>query len=174
MGAKKTVDYNGVKFDNIFEKDFYVFLEKQGIKFTYHKKINLIPKSEFGKPVDWNLDFYLEELEIYIDIKGLNKTETYEKLKKRLFRERYGDRVYFVAEAPKWYQKGFGKVWVEYEVKRKIETVVKRYKDSIKLFTITKDGKKKYGMIKESLHGKDLIELCKEKKLLPFSVWNTN
>lgn len=157
MGRKKIEEY-GQKFDNEYEVSFYEYLTGQDIEFEYHKKINLIPESEFGKPIDWNIDFYIESLDIFIDIKGLNiGSGRAVDLKKRLFQEKYGDKIYFIAESPKWYQKEFGKVWVEYEAKNKIETIVRWFK-------------KKYEVsrINDKIDLSELIEKIKEKGLMPF------
>lgn len=154
--AKKIEAY-GKKFDNEFEKEFFEYLKSKCIPFQYHKKINLIQKSQHGKAIDWNIDFYIESLDIYIDIKGLNKTILYENLKKRLFKEKYGDKIYFIAEAPAWYKKEFGKKYIEYEIKNKLDNLIRKFK---------KDNKIK--LMKSEFVTKDLIEKIKEKGLLPF------
>lgn len=152
----KTEEY-GIKFDNEYEKEFYEYLTSKCIPFQYHKKVNLIEKSQHGKAIDWNIDFYIESLDIYIDIKGLNKTILYENLKKRLFKEKYGDNIYFLCEAPVWYQKEFGKKYLEYEVKNKIDVLVRAFK-------------KKYKVVRmnDKIDIKELIIKIKEKELLPF------
>ncbi|MEG2347250.1 MAG: hypothetical protein RSB50_06170 [Cetobacterium sp.] len=156
MGKKK-IDKHGEKFDNEYEVSFYEYLTGQDIEFQYHKKVNLIEESEHGKAVDWNIDFYIPEQDIYIDTKGLNKTVAYEYLKKRLFQEKFGNKIYFIAEAPVWYQKHFGKVWVEYEVKNKLETLVRWFKKKYEVSRIT-----------DKVDLSELIDKIKEKKLLPF------
>lgn len=154
--AKKIEEYDE-KFDNEYEKEFYEYLTSKCIPFQYHKKVNLIPESEYGKAIDWNIDFYIESLDIYIDIKGLNKTITFENLKKRLFQEKYGDKIYFIAEAPAWYQKYFGKKYIEYEIKNKIEVLVRAFKK-----------KNEISRISDKIDLSKLIEKIKEKGLLPF------
>ncbi|MEG3013129.1 MAG: hypothetical protein RR795_01555 [Cetobacterium sp.] len=157
--ARKKIEKYGEKFDNDFEVAFYEYLKNKNIKFEVHKKVNLINKSEFGKEIDWNIDFYLTDLDIYIDIKGLNKTILYENLKKRLFKELYGDKIYFFCEAPVWYQREFGIKWIEYEVKNKIEVLVRafRKKEEIKRLT-------------NKVCISELTEKIKEKKLFGFQV----
>ncbi len=151
------VEEYGEKFDNDFEKEFYEYLTSKHIPFKYHKKINLIEKSQYGKAIDWNIDFYIESLDIYIDMKGLNKTILYENLKKRLFKEKYGDKIYFLCEAPAWYQREFGKKYIEYEVKNKIDVLVRAFK---KKYEISR--------MNDKIDIKELITKIKEKELLPF------
>ncbi|MGL5191276.1 MAG: hypothetical protein ACRC7S_16675 [Cetobacterium sp.] len=153
----KKIEKHGQKFDNEYELSFYEYLTGKDIEFEYHKKVNLIPESEHGKAVDWNIDFYLPKQDIYIDTKGLNKTIAYEYLKKRLFQEKFGDKIHFIAQAPVWYQKTFGKVWVEYEVKNKIETLVRWFKKKHDI----------KGRI-DKFYISELIEKIKEKGLMPF------
>lgn len=154
--AKKIEAY-GKKFDNEYEKEFFEYLKSKCIPFQYNKKVNLIPESEYGKAIGWNIDFYIESLDIYIDIKGLNKTISFENLKKRLFQEKYGNKIYFIAEAPAWYQKEFGKKYIEYETKNKIEVLSRAFKK-----------KNEIKRIGDKIDLSKLIEKIKEKGLFPF------
>lgn len=157
MAKRNIIREYGEVFDSPYEKLFYEYLTGKGIKFELHKKMSLVEESEHGKAIDWVVDFYLVNLDIYIDIKGLTKTIEYDKLKKRLFQEKYGDKVYFIAEAPKWYQKEFRECWVEYEVKNKIESQVRAFKK-----------KNEITRINDKIDLSQLIEKIKEKGLMPF------
>lgn len=157
MGRKK-IEHDNLKFDNEYEINYYNYLKSKGYNFQYQKKVELLEKSEFGDPISWNLDYYIKDLDLYIDIKGLNREADREhKLKKRIFKELYGDKIYFIAEAPKWYQKQFGAVWIEYESKNKLEVLVRAFK-------------KKLGIsrINDKIDLSELVEKIKDKKLLPF------
>ena len=105
------IEYDGIKFRSIFEKDCYVILKQEGLEIEYEtKKIVLLsgfypPESliiyDLFKPrlqrrrfcfnnskildITYTPDFYLQknEYDIYIEAKG-NPNDTYP-LKKKLF-----------------------------------------------------------------------------------------
>jgi hypothetical protein len=65
--GKKVVEYNSIKFDNTWELDFYKWCEKHNI-FCIRNSVGF--QYEFHGIRTYYPDFFLPELNIYVEIKG--------------------------------------------------------------------------------------------------------
>lgn len=74
MGARKTINVEGVKFDSQLEKMMYDLLKGAGINFEFQHEIVLQPKFKYGseliRSIKSRVDFWLPGHQTIIDTKG--------------------------------------------------------------------------------------------------------
>ena len=131
--AKKYIEYDGKKFPNNSELNFYNLLKSLNVNFIHQHKILLLEESENGKDIFWNVDFYLKDLNIVIDTKGCLTNLRVAELKRRLLEDKYEHMTaLFVYEVPtKTVEKILGTKFItEDEIKRVKKVITGAKKES--------------------------------------------
>lgn len=120
----KKVEYDGHIFDSIVERDYYIFLKRNGLieRIELQPRYELIPAFKKQRKMEYIADFeitYTDGTTEVIDIKGM-ATET-AKVKAKLFRYLYQDKsLIWICRAPKYYQEEHDTEWIEYEELKKV------------------------------------------------------
>ena len=120
----KKVEYDGHIFDSIVERDYYIFLKRNGLieHIELQPRYELIPAFKKQRKMEYIADFeitYIDGTTEVIDIKGM-ATET-AKVKAKLFRYLYQDKsLIWICRAPKYYQEEHDTEWIEYEELKKV------------------------------------------------------
>lgn len=129
--AKKYIEYEGKKFPNDTELDFYKLLKSLNINFIHQHKILLMEESENGKDIYWNVDFYLKDLDIVIDTKGCLTNLRVAELKRRLLEDKYEHtKALFVYKVPsKTIEKILGTKFMSEDEEKRIKKVIKAAKE---------------------------------------------
>lgn len=124
--AKKYIEFEGKKFPNNSELNFYKLLKSLNINFIHQHKILLLEESENGKDIYWNVDFYLKDLNIVIDTKGCLTNLRVAELKRRLLEDKYSHmKALFVYEVPtKTVEKILGTKFVTEDEFKRIKKVI--------------------------------------------------
>lgn len=136
----KKVMYGGIKFDSKEEAEYYQLLERKkeaGIitEIEIQPVLDLFPAYDYyGKKrrkMIYKLDFrivYSDDVEVYIDIKGM-ATET-AKMKRKIAEYLHPDKqIIWIAKSKKWGDK-FG--WIEYDALIKVRAANKRANNKMK------------------------------------------
>jgi hypothetical protein len=67
--TKREID--NISFDSVAESNLYVAIKSLGFKnIVCQEKILIFPGDKVIKPVYWKVDFYLPEINIYLEYKG--------------------------------------------------------------------------------------------------------
>ena len=95
----KKVEYDGIKFDSLFELKCWIYLEelvKEGKINNLQRqvKFNLIPANSVYRALNYVADFtfFVGDKYIVADAKGYITTEF--KIKQKIFYDKYGNQIY--------------------------------------------------------------------------------
>jgi len=137
--AKKHLEYDNKKFPNNSELNFYKLLQSLNINFIHQHKILLLEESTNGKDIYWNVDFYLEDLNLVIDTKGCLTNLRVAELKRRLLEDKYSDmKALFVYEVPtKTVEKILGAKFITEDEFKRIKKVTNEAKKHFGIKTMT-------------------------------------
>jgi hypothetical protein len=128
--ARTTNQYNGVNYDSPDELEFAKYLDKLGIKFTPHKYFKLLDSTEYSKEYGWIIDFYLDDFDIAIDVKGDINAMNDAMWQRRIFERTYLKIpvLYVFRTKTAWFKNVFGTEFADDKQYRKIHKTFKKFK----------------------------------------------